>query len=65
MKLRLKPLTLGQANELVGAWHRHHKLAVGHRWSIGVEADGRLVGTECLFQAICRCCTSCGGYGLR
>src|SRR3990172_1294882 len=44
MKLRLRPLTLRQANALVGMWHRHHKIVVGHRWSIGVEADGVLVG---------------------
>jgi len=29
------PLTLSQANELISAWHRHHKPAQGHRFSIG------------------------------
>ena len=29
------PLTLAQANELIAAWHRHHKPATGHRFSVG------------------------------
>ncbi len=37
--LKAKPLTLAQANELVESWHRHHKPAVGHRFSIGVEDE--------------------------
>lgn len=44
MKLRLTPLTLKQANELVSSWHRHHKPVVGHRFSIGVSVDGEYVG---------------------
>jgi len=44
MKLRCVPLTLKQANRLVGDWHRHHPLEIGHRWSIGVTVDGSLVG---------------------
>lgn len=43
-KLRVVPLTLKQANQLVGLWHRHHGLVVGHRWSIGVEVDGGDLG---------------------
>lgn len=43
-RLRVVPLTLKQANELVGLWHRHHGLVVGHRWSIGVEVDGGDLG---------------------
>lgn len=43
-RLRVRPFTLAQANKLVGQWHRHHKLVVGHRWSIGVEVDGIVVG---------------------
>lgn len=44
MTLRLRPLTLAQANELVTRLHRHHKKIQGHRFSIGVESDGVLVG---------------------
>lgn len=42
--MRRVPLTLTQANELVGRLHRHHKPVVGHRFSIGAEVDGKLVG---------------------
>lgn len=39
------PLNLGQANGLVARWHRHHRPAIGHRFSIGaITKDGRLVG---------------------
>ena len=37
MSLRVVPLTLAQANELIGRLHRHHKPVQGHRFSIGVE----------------------------
>lgn len=40
MSLEIAPLTLKQANELVATLHRHHKPAVGHRFSIGVRSDG-------------------------
>jgi hypothetical protein len=42
--VKIVPLTLKQANELVGKWHRHNKPVVGHRFSIGCEVDGQLVG---------------------
>lgn len=34
--LRVAPLGLREANALVQQWHRHHKPARGHRFSIGV-----------------------------
>ena len=44
-RLRVVPLELKEANELVASLHRHHKPIQGHRFSIGVEdEDGRLVG---------------------
>ena len=42
--LRLKPVSLREANEYVKQQHRHHKPVVGHKFSIGCEADGELVG---------------------
>ena len=44
MPLVLIPLTLAQANQLVLSLHRHHKPVVGHRFSLGLEQDGKLVG---------------------
>jgi hypothetical protein len=54
VKLRLIPLTLAQANRLVGQWHRHHKLAVGHRWSIGVRVGEALVGAVIVGRPVAR-----------
>lgn len=52
--MRIVPLTLKQANELVGKWHRHHKLATGHRWSIGVEVKSQLVGAAIVGRPVAR-----------
>lgn len=54
MRLRLTPLTLAQANKCVGEWHRHHKLVVGHRWSIGVVAEGTIVGAVIVGRPVAR-----------
>ena len=42
--LRLKPISLRDANEYVRKHHRHHKPVAGHKFSIGCEADSELVG---------------------
>ena len=42
--LVIVPLTLGEANEFVAQWHRHHGRVVGHKFSVGVECDSKLVG---------------------
>ena len=42
--LRIRPLELKELNALVDSLHRHHKPVQGHRFSIGVEDNGRLVG---------------------
>lgn len=42
--MRTVPLDLGEANQLVGRLHRHHKPATGHRFSIGLANDGVLIG---------------------
>ena len=46
MRQRLKPrrVELKEANKFVTELHRHHKKCAGHRFSLGVEADGKLVG---------------------
>jgi len=43
-RLKVFPLTLGQANDLVAKLHRHHKPVVGHRFSIGVKLGDDIVG---------------------
>ncbi len=54
MRLRIVPLTLRQANALVGEWHRHHTLAVGHRWSLGVMYGDDLVGAAIVGRPVAR-----------
>lgn len=49
------PLDLSEANDLVGAWHRHHQPAVGHRFSIGViDEGGRLHGAAIVGRPVAR-----------
>lgn len=52
--MRVVPLTLKQANELIASLHRHHKPVVGHRFSIGVEHDGELVGAAVVGRPVAR-----------
>jgi hypothetical protein len=40
----LVPLTLAQARRYVAEHHRHNEPPIGHRFSIGLERDGALVG---------------------
>lgn len=42
--LSLIPVSLKEANAFVDAHHRHHKAVTGHKFSIGCEQGGRLVG---------------------
>lgn len=50
--MRIVPLTLKQANEVVASLHRHHKPVVGHRFSIGAEKDGKLVGAAIIGRPV-------------
>ena len=52
--MQITPLTLAQANELVLKLHRHHKPVVGHRFSIGVQKDGILVGAAIVGRPVAR-----------
>lgn len=52
--LRLRPLTLSQANTLIASLHRHHKPVVGHRFSIGAERCGQLVGAVVVGRPVAR-----------
>jgi hypothetical protein len=54
IKLRIRPLTLAQANALVAGMHRHHKPAQGHRFSLGVEAEGKIVGAVIVGRPVSR-----------
>ena len=42
--LKVIPLSLKEANEFVTKHHRHNKKCTGHKFSIGAEYQGKLVG---------------------
>jgi hypothetical protein len=53
--LRVVPLTLAQANDLVARWHRHHKRVIGHRFSVGViDASGEFHGAAIVGRPVAR-----------
>lgn len=56
MSLKIIPLELKAANELVAKWHRHHKPVVGHRFSIGCldAKTGELVGAAIVGRPVAR-----------
>jgi hypothetical protein len=54
MSLRIVPVELKEANEFIGALHRHHKPVQGHRFSIGVKKDGKLVGVATIGRPVAR-----------
>ena len=43
-RMKIIPLELRDLNALVDCLHRHHKPVQGHRFSIGVEHGGKVVG---------------------
>lgn len=44
MTLRAVPLTRAEANAFIAAHHRHHGRVTSHRFIVGAELDGVLVG---------------------
>ena len=52
--LALIPVSLAQANDFVRLHHRHHKPVVGHKFSVGCHADGRLVGVAIVGRPVSR-----------
>lgn len=52
--MRAVRVELKDANEFVSSMHRHHKPVVGHRFSIGVEHQGKLVGCVIVGRPVAR-----------
>jgi len=43
--MKIVPLSLRDANEIVSKWHRHHKATVGYKFAIGViDQEGEICG---------------------
>jgi len=55
LQLRIIPLTLKVANNMVLKFHRHHKPCVGHRFSIGiVDETGTIRGAAIVGRPVSR-----------
>lgn len=54
MMMRVVHIELADANEFIAKHHRHHKPVVGHRFSIGAEVDGELVGVAVVGRPVAR-----------
>ena len=54
MSLEGKPVTLAEANTFVKKVHRHHAPTTGHRFSLGVQQDGELVGVAICGRPVAR-----------
>lgn len=53
-RLDAVPLSLAEANAFVGRHHRHHKPAVGHKFSIGAARGGEIVGVAIVGRPVSR-----------
>jgi hypothetical protein len=54
MTLSIRPCTLKQANDFVREMHRHHKPTVGHKFSIALYDDERMVGVVIVGRPVAR-----------
>lgn len=53
-QMNLVPVTLTQAQQFVGLNHRHNAAPQGHRFSIGLQEDGELIGVAIVGRPIAR-----------
>ena len=54
MNYKLKPISLADAKAFTDAYHRHNVGSKGHKFSIGLEKDGELIGTATVGRPIAR-----------
>lgn len=54
MSLTLQPIDLASANEFVRLHHRHHGLVAGHKFSLGAENGGIIVGVAIVGRPVAR-----------
>ena len=52
--MKLISVSLSEANTFVAEHHRHHKPVVGHKFSLGCEKDGKLVGVAIVGRPVSR-----------
>ena len=54
MPLTIRHIPLATAKHCVELWHRHHKPAVGHRWSLGAFMGTELLGVAMVGRPVGR-----------
>lgn len=54
MALNIRPITLQQARVFVARLHRHNKPPIGHKFSVGLFDDDRMVGVAMCGRPIAR-----------
>ena len=42
--MEIRPITFKEASEFINKYHRHHKATVGHKFSIGLYEEDKLIG---------------------
>ena len=52
--MRIRPISLKEANAFVQLNHRHHKPTVGHKWSISLVEDSVIVGIAIVGRPVSR-----------
>jgi hypothetical protein len=52
--MKIAPITLKKANEIVTQWHRHHKPSVGHKFSIALLQDEDYIGIAICGRPVAR-----------
>lgn len=52
--LRIVPLDLDEANEVIRLWHRHHKPVPGQKFAVGVMDGERLCGAAIVSRPVAR-----------
>jgi hypothetical protein len=52
--MKIIPLTLKEANDFVARYHRHHKSVVGHRFSIGLFDNDKIIGVAIVGRPVAR-----------
>lgn len=54
MVFEIRPCTLPQANAYVEQFHRHHKKCTGHRFSLALFDDNKLIGVVICGRPVAR-----------
>ena len=52
--MEIRPITFREASNFINQHHRHHKSTVGHKFSIGLYDNERLVGVAVCGRPVSR-----------